>query len=220
MRYEKSEAEAFEDEVMQTQLEIHGYASMKVYEELYGNIGQLLSSTKLLIGLTKRKLSQVPETLVTADKTIGKAIRDLRLLSRPLRKEWIRDFMFIENLETEITRINDSRTLPLVVYVFKGEAFCLLPAKQLMFFRIVQEGLQNAVNHSGAQKIVVTISNTKKQIRLTINDDGKGFSISKKAYIGLGIITMRYRTRLLGGTIQWHSLPGEGTKVKIQIPGK
>ena len=72
---------AFKQELLQTQLETQEYSFSQVSRELHDNIGQLLSTTKLLLGMAVMELENVPDTLKTAEQTVGKAIQDLRLLS-------------------------------------------------------------------------------------------------------------------------------------------
>jgi signal transduction histidine kinase len=76
---------------------------------LHDNIGQLLSTTKLLLGMAVMELKNVPDTLKTAEQTVAKAIQDLRLLSKSLDKEWLHQFNLIEYLEAEKERINRER---------------------------------------------------------------------------------------------------------------
>ena len=107
---------AFQQELLQTQLETQESTFYQISQELHDNIGQLLSSTKLLIGITKMCIAQndftnVPDTISTAEQTLSKAIQDLRSLSKSLNKEWLHQFNLVENLEEEIKRINAARNI-------------------------------------------------------------------------------------------------------------
>jgi signal transduction histidine kinase len=101
----------FEKQLLQSQLETQEETLNKLSIEIHDNVGQLLNSTKLLIGLTQRSLAESPETLTLAEQTLGKAIQEIRMLSRSLNKEWLQQFQFMENLEAEVTRINAARNL-------------------------------------------------------------------------------------------------------------
>src|SRR5689334_15595264 len=70
----------YREELLQSQLETQEYSFNQISQELHDNIGQLLSSTKLLLGIASMEMETVPDTIKTAEQTVGKAIQDLRLL--------------------------------------------------------------------------------------------------------------------------------------------
>ena len=213
---EKETMEAdFEKQLLQSQLETQEETLNQLSTEIHDNVGQLLNSTKLLIGLTQRALQQPPETLAMADDTLAKAIQEIRSLSKSLNKEWLRQFNFIENLEAEITRINAARSLQ--IQLFRPEALSLMADEQIILFRIVQEVLQNAIKHAQAKKIDITIKENNRKLSICVADDGTGFD---EAVIlkSVGILNIKHRTHLLGGTVQWQSAINNGTSVTIQLP--
>jgi PAS domain S-box-containing protein len=89
----------------------------------------------------------------------------------------------------------------------------------LCLFRVLQEALQNAVRHSGAQNFVVEVYGTQDGIRLAVSDSGIGFD-SRHAINGrgLGLISMRERLRLVNGELSIKSEPGRGTTVLASVP--
>lgn len=210
----------FRNELLKTQLETQEETFYMIGEEIHDNIGQLLSSTKLLLGITERNMPIIPDPFKTAQETLGKAISELRALSKSLNKEWLHQFNLIQNLETEIARVNSIKELTITLSTNLGNL--PLPAEsQVMLFRIVQEALQNAIKHAMANSIQVSIE-YEEQIKVTILDDGLGLSKDKNVTKGVGIINMTHRTNLLSGTINWSSRPEpeRGTEVKIIIPVK
>ncbi|MFO0819329.1 MAG: PAS domain-containing sensor histidine kinase [Pirellulales bacterium] len=93
-----------------------------------------------------------------------------------------------------------------------------LPALELAVYRIAQEALQNAVRHSHASRITVSIALHEEMVRMTIVDNGEGFvpaSVSRKRY---GLVGIRERARLLGGTAIIESAPGQGTQIIVDLP--
>ena len=213
---EKKSMEAdFQNQLLQSQLETQEETLSKLGAELHDNVGQLLNSTKLLIGVAQRSISNPPDTLTTANETLGKAIQELRSLSKLLNKEWLEKFNFIENLQAEILRINSARTLQLHLV---GSGNLPLPAdQQIILFRIVQETLQNSIKHAEAKNIYITISKQTKKLGIQIADDGIGFNKSD-IKSGVGFLHIRHRTHLLKGTVEWQSSKETGTLVSIQIP--
>ena len=202
---------SIQQELLKAQLESQENTFRQIAEEIHDNVGQLLSSTKILLAITERSLPEVPDTLRTASETLAKAIKDLRALSKSLNKEWLEKFNLIENLEMEAQRINVARTVRVDVHSAL-DTLPLKPESQVMLFRIIQEALQNAIKHAEASTIGVIIYLEGSNIRVVITDDGKGLPR------GLGLTSMENRTRLLGGSTRWESTPGHGTSVYILLP--
>ncbi|MES2374683.1 MAG: ATP-binding protein [Bacteroidota bacterium] len=213
---EKETMEAdFEKQLLQSQLETQEETLNQLSIEIHDNVGQLLNSTKLLIGVTQRSLSESPDTLRMADETLGKAIQELRSLSKSLNREWLQQFNFIENLEGEINRINAAKDLE--IQLFRPAALSLKAEAQIILFRIVQEILQNSMKHAQAKNIEINIKEDNDTLSINITDDGTGFD-EMNTLKSVGILNIKHRTHLLGGTVQWNSSVGTGTHVNIALP--
>lgn len=207
----------FEKQLLRSQLETREETLNQLSTEIHDNVGQLLNSTKLLIGITQRGLTEVPETLVLANESLGKAIQELRSLSKSLNKEWLQQFSFIDNLESEISRINAARSLEIVL---QAPAMLDLPAdEQIILFRIVQEAMQNCMKHARASKVLILIKPEAERLTIEVTDDGIGFD-EASAKKSVGMLNIAHRTRLLGGEVHWHSAATKGTRVLIQLPVK
>lgn len=207
---------SFQSEILKTQLETQEETFFQIGEEIHDNIGQLLSSTKMLMGLTERSLAAIPDPFKTAQETLGKAIVELRALSKSLNKEWLHQFNLVQNLETEIERINTAHIIQIQLYS-SVKLLPLAPESQVMLFRIIQEAIHNSLKHANAKTIRITID-VNDLIMVSIADDGSGFVSGESAYRGVGIINMKHRTLLLGGNIQWQQRDGGGTEVRIFLP--
>lgn len=206
----------YNEALLQSQLETHEATLNQISEEIHDNIGQLLSSTKMLLGITERNLNSIPDTLRTAEETLGKAIQDLRALSKSLNKEWLRQFNLADNLKTEVERICTSHSIHAEYFTSTG--FMPMQAEaQVMLFRIVQEALQNTIRHAKAQNVTVRTLFSDDHITVKIEDDGIGFNKENTTVSGIGMMNMQHRTKLLGGTIAWNPLP-QGTQVFITLP--
>lgn len=210
-------ADEFERQLMQSQLETQEETKSILSKELHDNIGQLLNSTKLLIGVAQRSMDNLPDTLVTADETLGLAIQELRALSRSLDKDWLSQFNFVENLEAEVQRINGSGRLQL--FFTRPEELPLAAGEQTILFRIVQEIIQNTLKHAKAASIHIRVNRYHGKIMLAVSDDGRGFD-SFVSPEGMGIRNIRHRVQLLGGVVRWESFEDKGTTVFIELPVK
>ena len=101
----------------------------------------------------------------------------------------------------------------------KGSASDLPKDVTLCVFRIVQESLRNCVKHSGSNTARVSLAISRKVVRLTISDQGKGFEMLPETMeCGLGFTSMRERAMIVGGNITIHSKRKHGTSVDVVIP--
>jgi PAS domain S-box-containing protein len=89
----------------------------------------------------------------------------------------------------------------------------------LCLYRVLQEGLHNAVKHSGVGFFQVKLHGSPTEIHLTVSDSGKGFEpeLARETQ-GLGLISMQERVRLVKGTISITSRPQSGTEIGVRVP--
>jgi signal transduction histidine kinase len=90
-------------------------------------------------------------------------------------------------------------------------------------FRAAQEALTNVARHSGADTVLVQLQVRDGRLTLEVEDDGKGFdpaglAIAHTSRRGLGLLGMRERVEVFGGTLAVDSAPGQGTRVRLEIP--
>lgn len=102
-----------------------------------------------------------------------------------------------------------------------GRASELSRERALMLYRIAQEGLRNAVKHSGAKRARISAVASDSTIELSIQDFGRGFvATDPSRSAGLGLISMAERTRLAEGRFDIRSAAGEGTTIRVVVPIK
>lgn len=97
------------------------------------------------------------------------------------------------------------------------------PEVEINLYRIVQEALNNTAKYAKASRGSVMIEKSQTSIRLIVEDDGVGFDtdlipVGRPNYRGLGIVGMRERAELLGGTLEIESQPGKGTTIFVRVP--
>ena len=103
--------------------------------------------------------------------------------------------------------------------VVRAEAAAGLPLRvEAELFRIAQEALANVRRHAHAAEVALTLRSDGKTARLTIRDDGRGFEQAEAGDDRYGVLGMRERARLLGGTLRVESRPGAGTTVRVAVP--
>lgn len=202
----------YENELLRSQVEVRESTVTAIGKELHDNVGQLLSTTKMLLGITEINLSPVPDTLSTANATLSKAIQELRFISRSLDKEWLEQFDFSENLDNEIRRINAGGVIK--ASYDTSARLPMVPDKQLILFRIVQEAIQNALKHATPGYISVDVKEAQQELHISIRNDGLPLPDHVQ---GMGTNNMKHRVQLFGGTIRWLSHE-DHTEVKIIVP--
>jgi len=209
----------FHQEILHAQLETQEYTFRQVSEEIHDNVGQLLSTVNMLLGITERNLEKPPETLSLAMTTVARAIHDLRGFSKSLSTEWLNQFDLLENIRNELDRLSSAG---IVQGQLQTDIAVLpyLPQEQVMLFRVLQEAIQNCIRHSGATSIQVSVRTGESEIYLDLEDNGKGFDPAAMEMKGIGMMNMRHRIGLMHGSIVWESVPSVGTKVGIRLPIK
>ena len=108
------------------------------------------------------------------------------------------------DVATRFGTVNGSRPLP--------------PRVEAALYRVCQEALTNVASHASASRVAVRLVATPEWVQLSIQDDGRGFDPSRVADGRHGIVGMRERVQMLGGSLQIESSPGEGTRVEVTVP--
>ena len=88
----------------------------------------------------------------------------------------------------------------------------------LCLYRVTQEALRNAVKHSGAKEVWVSLLWRDGQIELRVEDSGRGLAAQHVAGTGIGMVSMKDRVRVVGGTVRFENRVGGGTVMSVAIP--
>jgi signal transduction histidine kinase len=106
---------------------------------------------------------------------------------------------------------------------FSGIEARLSPELETALFRVSQEAITNIAKHSRAETVLIQVLERDDVIAIEIEDDGEGFDPSSlpppaARERGLGLLGMRERVELFGGTIEIESAPGRGTRIAVSAP--
>lgn len=96
---------------------------------------------------------------------------------------------------------------------------CPMPARvEVALYRIAQEALRNAAQHSGATVVTIDLHLTPEQARMIVHDNGRGFDPSQAVSQRFGLVGMRERAKLAGGALIVESHTDAGTRVEVTLP--
>ena len=209
----------FEQELLQTQIEIQEQTLKTISEEIHDNIGQVLSLAKLHLNTFPSSIDEATQTKVDDTKQlVSKAINDLRDLSRSLHGEKISEIGLQQAIENELRILQNTKQFE-TSFNITGTKYRLDPQKEMVLFRIVQESLNNAVKYSKAKMITVQLQFEPALFRLTIADNGIGFNSMalQSSHTGIGLKNMQNRAALIGGKFLILSTSGNGTSITVEL---
>jgi signal transduction histidine kinase len=199
----------------------------RISRDLHDGILQTLLSLKIQLGVLKRKLPETPEKAGTElgnlQNLVQQESEELRRMVtdlRPLRVESadLRELMmgFAERFRNEYE---------LAVELFIEDRNLRLPDRICReLFQIYRESLHNVKKHANASHVVVKLSQDESKVSLVVDDNGLGFSFSGRYTseeldrLRLGPISIKERTRSVGGALTLESNPGHGARLTIEIP--
>jgi len=148
-------------------------------------------------------------------------LKSVRRFSRDLRPSILDDLGLLPAIESLLDELRESGiSAELQV---EGEKRRLAPEVELALFRIAQESLSNVRRHSNAPHVQMRVEFGDKNLRLVVTDDGRGFDMSRGMNGAttsgkLGLIGMRERAQILGGTLNIKSEVGQGTTITANLP--
>ncbi len=198
----------------------------RLSRELHDETVQDLIAAEQRLQLAQRALERedTQAALDTLDKTrklCHGTLDELRRLIQALRPIYLEDLGLLPALEMLVQEIEDGG--PKANVVVQGEPRRLSSEVELAAYRVAQEALANVVQHAGALQITVIVSFAKRGLTLSVEDDGVGFVapgtpdvMTRKGHLGL--VGMRERVLLVGGSLDIQSRPGEGTRIVARFP--
>ncbi len=194
--------------------------------ELHDETLQSLSA--LRIGLSTASRSERPEALRDAYRQaieqLEETITNLRALITDLRPAALDELgaqAAVEALAERASRHGIEVDVSIEFAHERGDTMPThprhTPELETAIYRIVQESLTNAAKHGGARRAVVEIHEDDETVHLEIRDDGGGFDPAAETD-GFGLLGMRERVELLGGTLLLDSTQGRGTTIRASFP--
>lgn len=212
----------FQQTLLKSQLEIQEQTLKNISQEIHDNVGQVLTLAKLNLATTSVAEKAANEKIKTSQQLIGKAIQDLRDLSRSLNTDYVEEMGLIRSIEYELELLQKTGSIE-TEFSIDGKPLRLDKQKELILFRIVQEAIHNIIKHAEAKKISASIYFNHETVNILVKDNGIGFDLSPlnrsdNQTFGLGLRNMNNRATLIGAKFSITSTIGKGTEVSLQLP--
>lgn len=206
----------------------------RIAAELHDTIGQdllVIKNRAYLANQSKRITPRVKEQLDKISETVTQSLQNVREIVRNLRPYQLERIGLTGSLKSMLDSVGSISTksghapyikLEVSLENIDGLLSDHSREREMSFFRIVQESVNNVMKHSGAASASVTVKRESGRIIATIHDDGKGFDydteLINRQRAGFGLSGMKERTRILGGSLTVVSGIGKGTTVTLVVP--
>lgn len=194
----------------------------RIGNDLHDGLGQELTGVALMLrGVAGRAMAEYPAILPEVEsitRLVSNAIESTRALARGLSPVNLERGGLQDALEGLAMHASDLYGVP-TVFTHRLQSPRLLNAELANhLYRIAQEAVRNAVRHGNARSIRLHLSSARAKVRLSIVDDGAGMPEESLDGTGMGLKIMRYRARILGGTVSFELAEPCGTRVVCECP--
>jgi signal transduction histidine kinase len=205
-------------------LEIQEDERKRLSRELHDEIGQTLTALRIEIShahtLVAQNAAGARERLDRARDLAERSVRTVRDISLLLRPSLLDDLGLSPALQS-LTEDFTSRTgIPCDTHEH-GLEEALPEVLKTCVYRVVQEALNNIQKHAAAKSVRIEVRQTAAELTVRITDDGRGSNGAGAVGINggrLGILGMRERASMLGGSLTFQSAPGAGSTVELRLP--
>jgi signal transduction histidine kinase len=195
----------------------------RIAAELHDSLGQNLSILLNRATLASAEPDTGPHAsdhLAGISATAREALASVREICHDLRPVELDRLGLSKTLEAVAERLAASSGLKISAEIDPVNSLAS-PNDWIQVLRFVQESLNNVVKHAHATEANVSVREDDDCLRLVIADDGCGFDLSAVSHgRGLGLHTLAERARILRAQIRIETVPGRGTKVRLDIPKK
>ncbi|MFK0311849.1 PAS domain S-box protein [Pseudomonas sp. NPDC090233] len=191
----------------------------RIAREVHDELGQMLTVLKLEVSMCELAFAELDpglhERLASMKRLIAQLFQLVRDVATALRPP-ILDAGIASAIEWQARRFETRTQIPCLVQV-PDNLPALSDAKATGLFRILQEALTNVMRHAQAHSVEIELVREGEKLRMTISDDGSGFCLDQPRPTSFGLVGVRERVLMLGGSMALYSEPGEGTSLSVTI---
>ena len=194
---------------------------IRIAREIHDSLGHYLTVVNVQLEAARALWSGDPvrahESLAKAQSLAQEGLQDIRRSVAALRTAPLDNKSLTEALRA--LAATDGQTSPAATFQFNGEPRELPSPVALSLYRAAQEGLTNARKHAQASHVRVVLDfRAESAVSVTISDDGLGAG-NESHTAGFGLLGLRERAQLLGGTVRIQTAPGVGFTLTFEVPG-
>ncbi len=218
-RRQRLALQALSTEVLRAQEE----ERRRLSRELHDGVAQSVSALKLSLSALRRRAAALDPALGAEVEAlvanVGDSAAEVRRLSADLRPPILDELGLVPTLRAHTESV--MRRSRLKIDFRAGEIPPLPQGYDINLYRIAQEGLNNILKHAKARKAVLSLESDAEAVQLELRDDGAGFDPARVRTTdrgGLGLVGMRERAALFGGSFEIHSVPGDGSTLTVRLP--
>ena len=195
----------------------------RIAREMHDQLGQQLTVLKLKLDALKQACDENAKVCAQVEALQAIAERldaDVSYLAWDMRPAALDDLGLAAALSSYVHNWEQHFGLPVQLHASGIDKDRLTPEIETTLYRIAQEALNNIAKHAQATHVAVMLERRDQQVSLIIEDDGVGFDLQQMSGAdgkGLGLMGMRERAALVGGTVEIESQPNEGATVVVRI---
>jgi signal transduction histidine kinase len=199
----------------------------RISRELHDDLCQRLSGMKFRVEALEDDVlpagRQMSRHLHEVTQELDRSIAEVRRISSNLRPSVLDDFGVVAALRLLCKDFEKRQGIAAALHVDPAVPGQIDGHIEIAMYRIAQEALANIAKHAGATAVSVLLDSPGTCLRLVVQDDGKGFSPedvtrARGAGHGSGLISMRERSELLGGSLDVRTTADGGTAISVSIP--
>ena len=195
----------------------------RIAQELHDEAGQALTGIHFTLETIEKGISsesiQTRELIAEVKRQINRTYQEMRNISYSLHPAILSDLGLEPALDSYVANLSLLREIE-IDFKMIGFEKRLDTEMETVLYRLSQEAITNSLKHSGAKHIKLSIIKSYPRIIFVAEDDGVGFSSPSrtKPKQSLGLLGMRERASMLGGNFSIRSSPGQGTRIRIEMP--
>lgn len=196
----------------------------RISKDIHDGIGQLLTGLKFQIeSVNIQDAERAGQKLQDLKNLVKEIIGEVRRVSFYLAPGVLEDYGLSSAVNKFVTEVKKYSKADISFSNLTGFNKRLESYKEINLYRIIQEGVNNALKYSEAETIKISLFHDLKKLTLIIQDNGKGFILEEVLQlddksIGSGLYNMQERAMYADGKLEIQSVPGVGTKIYVQIP--
>lgn len=190
----------------------------RIARDLHDEANQALTGVVLRLQATAQNAPpELREELRETREAAAQAMEELLSLARELRPSALDDHGLAAALRTKVAEFGRQTSIEADLEIEPGALDALTSEQQVAVYRIVQESLSNVATHADAPSVHVSVTREQAVTVVRVADAGAGFAPGTVAAEAHGLLGMRERAALAGGTLRVNSRPGTGTVIELRL---